>query len=443
MSVAYIHLSDIHFGQEKGGEVTVHDDVKARLVDDVAQVVRTLPQRSAQGIIISGDIAYAGRADEYQKAAPWLDQLAAAAGCPNTAIQLVPGNHDIDRSKITHLVRRALEDIAAKGEPMLDAVLEAAVDREMFYARFDGYRPFAAGYGCPLDFEGGHAGERVIEIAPNRSLRFIGLNTALICGALREEHGRLLLGARQRVVPKRSGEEVVLIAHHPLAWLQDSDDAARYIRNRARVLITGHEHNPSARVDTVRDGCDVLMLAAGAAVPPHANDGYTYTYNLLEFAWDSATDGLQVTVTPRAWLDDDKNFRADGGKLGSEQRTFSLGCPNFRQAGQSPRHGETEHSDVAAVCVGDDVLKSPTPPEPDKRKGAESMDDRFAMLRLRFFRELSPAKRIAVLVKLGVLPEDWSEAMTHPIELRVIEKLRADGRLDDLERALNEVNENQ
>ena len=28
MALTYIHLSDIHFGQEKGPEVYVHDDVK-------------------------------------------------------------------------------------------------------------------------------------------------------------------------------------------------------------------------------------------------------------------------------------------------------------------------------------------------------------------------------------------------------------------------------
>lgn len=92
----------------------------------------------------------------------------------------------------------------------------------MFYARFDGYRPFGEGYGCPLDFEGGNAGARTVELAPNRVLRFIGLNTALICGALKDEEGKLLLGARQRVLPITAGEELVLIAHHPLSWLQDA-----------------------------------------------------------------------------------------------------------------------------------------------------------------------------------------------------------------------------
>jgi hypothetical protein len=39
MPVAYVHLSDIHFGQERGGERITHDDVKNELIDDAARQV--------------------------------------------------------------------------------------------------------------------------------------------------------------------------------------------------------------------------------------------------------------------------------------------------------------------------------------------------------------------------------------------------------------------
>jgi hypothetical protein len=42
MPVAFLHLSDIHFGQEKGGRVVTHEDVRERLIDDVAMLVRKL-----------------------------------------------------------------------------------------------------------------------------------------------------------------------------------------------------------------------------------------------------------------------------------------------------------------------------------------------------------------------------------------------------------------
>ncbi|RSC14588.1 metallophosphoesterase [Burkholderia cenocepacia] len=438
MATTYIHLSDIHFGQEKGGTVVTHNDVKARLIDDVRKVTGTLPEPRVDGVIISGDIAYAGKSDEYADAARWLDQLAAAAGCPITAIQVVPGNHDVDRTRVSHIIGQTLRNIADQGEQELDRVLVAPEDREMFYARFDGYRPFGEGYGCPLDFEGGNAGARTVELAPNRVLRFIGLNTALICGALKDEEGKLLLGARQRVLPITAGEELVLIAHHPLSWLQDSDDARRYVRNRARVLITGHEHNPSARVEAVRDGCDVLMLAAGATIPPHADERYTYTYNFLQFSWESPTDNLKVTVQPRAWSDEDKEFVADTERLGGPTVEYVLGCPNFRRMAP-PVTTPLERRDTASAGSSPINVPHVDPDTTTDARGTPPVDDQFAIMRLRFFRDLSPAKRMEVLVRLGALPEDWTEALTHPIEKRALDKLRKSGRLDELERAIDEV----
>ena len=52
MAVAFLHLSDIHFGQEKGGRVLTHKDMRERLLDDVALLVRRLPNGRVDGIII-------------------------------------------------------------------------------------------------------------------------------------------------------------------------------------------------------------------------------------------------------------------------------------------------------------------------------------------------------------------------------------------------------
>jgi hypothetical protein len=49
MPVAFLHLSDIHFGQEKGGRVFTHKDVRNRLLDDVALMVQNLPNGRVEG----------------------------------------------------------------------------------------------------------------------------------------------------------------------------------------------------------------------------------------------------------------------------------------------------------------------------------------------------------------------------------------------------------
>jgi len=136
MSFSYIHLSDIHFGQEKGSQVFVNDDVKEELISDVRKFVSELPSKTAHGIIISGDIAYAGKKEEYDNAGQWLHSLTAAAGCERTSVQMVPGNHDVDQSKISFTANLMVKEISINGDKALDQFLESEVDREVFYNKF-------------------------------------------------------------------------------------------------------------------------------------------------------------------------------------------------------------------------------------------------------------------------------------------------------------------
>jgi hypothetical protein len=436
MAVAFIHLSDIHFGQEKGSAVIVHDDVKERLIEDAADLVKNQAGGQATGVIVTGDIAYGGKPAEYQIAADWLDRLTAAIGCAKTAVQVVPGNHDIDRDAISSGCRLMLEGIIADGEAKLDAFLANELDREVLYGRFAAYRPFAEGYNCSMDRSGGRASDRSFELVPGRTLRFIGLNSALICSA-NDQEGRLLLGTRQLVLPRAAGEELVVLCHHPLHWLQDSDEARRYVRSRARVFISGHEHDPSLNVENIKDGCDLMTLAAGATVPPKAEGRYTYTYNLLIFDWDADTNGLNVTIMPRAWSPENTEFDADDVRLGGHKPTVVLGCPNFRGANGISRAAAvpTVTPMVEKIEVG--LLAEGKPA--DGYHGGEAMADPFPLLLLRFFRDLSPAQRLAVLVKLKALPDEWRDPLTHAIERPVVDALAKAGRLAELEAAINEI----
>ena len=436
MPVTFVHLSDIHFGQEKGSEVIVHDDVKECLIEDAADLVKTHAGGHATGLIVTGDIAYAGKREEYQSAAEWLDRVTAAIGCAKTAVQVVPGNHDIDRDAISSGCKLMLDEIINDGKTKLDAFLEDELDREVLYGRFASYRPFAEGYDCSLDRGGGLASDRRLELAPGRMLRFIGFNSALICSA-KDQEGRLLLGARQHVLPRTAGEELVVLCHHPLHWLQDSDEVRRFVHSRARVFVSGHEHIPSLQVENIKDGCDLMMLAAGAAVPPKADAAYNYTYNLLIFDWDADTDGLKVTIIPRAWSPEETHFDADEGRLGGHEATVVLGCPNFRRG---ERRARDEPVPAAAPALKKVEESSHIEDEPvDGRHGDEAMVEPFPFLLLRFFRDLSPAQRLTVLVKLKALPDEWRGSLTHAIERRVVDALAKAGRLAELEAAINKI----
>ncbi len=439
MPVAYVHLSDIHFGQERGGDRITHGDVKERLIEDAARQVRNHAGGSAAGIIVTGDAAYAGKANEYKDAGAWLDRLAAAVNCSRTAVQVVPGNHDIDRDGISPACKLMLDQIIADGETKLDSFLESKLDCELLYAKFAAYRPFAEGYDCALDHSGGPASDRTVELAPGRFIRFIGLNSALICSA-NDVEGRLLLGAAQRVLPKTPGEELVVLCHHPLNWLQDSDEARRYVRSRARVFVSGHEHNPSLKIEHIQEGSDLMMLAAGAAVPPKAEGGFTYTYNLLIFDWDADADRLKVTVIPRSWSEENKDFEADEVRLGGANPTASLGCPNFRLAPRPAQVAVAPAEAIQAPALPEEY--KPMILDSEKADGGRAMADSFQMVLLRFFRDLTPAQRLTILVRLNALPADFRETLTIGMERRVVDSLVNTGRLSELEDAISKLQQN-
>ena len=435
MSIGLVHLSDIHFGQEKGGMKSVHNDVKNCLIDDVRLVAKDFEAGQADGIIVTGDIAFSGCESEYVQAADWLDRIAKAAGCEIFDIQVVPGNHDIDRKEITALTEIMLEQIATNGESALDSFLEHDADRDLLFRRFSSYRPFAEGYRCPLDTNAELAEERIAALTPERSIRFIRLNSALVCSKKNDMMGKLLLGARQRVLNKRPGEELVVLCHHPLHWFQDSKDALLFIRNRARVFISGHEHYPKVNIEKIDSDRDLMMLAAGATVPPASSEELKYCYNLIEFDWDTKADALSVRVRPRAWVNDKKQFADDYVQLGGRGPRFTLACPKHSNSLQT-KHLPTQEAVVsgASETVRINVLND---------HGAKAQEaavaDTYPLLLLRFFRDISTAQRVRILAVLGAIPPDWKGTLNESTERRAFDALVKAGRSDEIWTELNKI----
>lgn len=115
MPAVFVHVSDIHFGQEKDDRVQIHNDVKQQLILDAKEVVSKITDGTAHGILVTGDIAQSGVKAEYDEAAKWLDELAASIGIGIDCVQMVPGNHDLDRSKLTAGVKLILDRIREGG----------------------------------------------------------------------------------------------------------------------------------------------------------------------------------------------------------------------------------------------------------------------------------------------------------------------------------------
>ncbi|SDC45929.1 3',5'-cyclic AMP phosphodiesterase CpdA [Variovorax sp. CF079] len=432
MTAVFVHLSDIHFGQEKGGWRFTNDDARRQLIADSAAVVASLPNAKASGIIVTGDIAYAGQREEYVTAGRWLDELADRVGCKPSDIQMVPGNHDIDRKQIRGGTALMLAAIHSEGESRLDALLEEEADREVLYLRFMEYRRFADSYQCPLDCTGSSSADRLVEIGPGRHIRIVRLNSALICTKDVEEKGKLLLGARQRIFQEASGEELVVLAHHPLEWYADGAETKKFLRSRARVFVSGHEHLANMSVENVEVGRDLMLIAAGATTPDEVDNTYTYAYNIIEFDWDEGEDALAVTIHPRRWRDDMKRFEQDDTRL---KGRVVLGSPNFqRSARAAPPPGAVPVAAAEPAAVKIDI-----PAEEDPAQDVQVDEAAYRDLYMRFFRDLSDGARLQLLAVLGVVPGDFSGHLNHGAESRLFNIVVRQGRFSELSALIHEA----
>jgi hypothetical protein len=445
MPAIFVHVSDIHFGQERDERIHIHSDVKAQLIADASEVVGSLPGGTAHGILVTGDIAFSGVKEQYDSAGAWLDSLADSIGCPIHSIQMIPGNHDVDRKKSSLSADHLLDLIRKGGVSEYERVMQNDIDRVALFARFEDFGRFCEGYDCPLDVTGRASSNLRVELAPGRTLRFIRMNSSLLCtGDETDEEPELMVGHRQFIIQPTKGEETVVLLHHPLNWYKDSDEADTYLRSRARVLITGHEHDPKVKIETVEEESDLLLLAAGATVPFKSDATYTFTYNVLEFDWDSECDALVVTIHPRAWNPKNTRFEADEKRLGGKDPRFTLGSPNFRKqvVMAVPFNGENNTSEalvseeepiIAIVAAQDSERELPVPPEIEG----------YRLLLLHFFRDLSEVERLKVLVELGAFENDSEARVTQAIERQLFDWLVREGRIADIEKSIDKLRESK
>lgn len=462
LKAIFVHVSDIHFGQEKdGGSSASNDEAKRCLIVDAGAEVKKLGGKTA-GVIVTGDIAYSAQEDQYASAGQWLAQLTDAIGCERTDVQMVPGNHDIDRAAITNTLETVLFAFHAGGEYWLDRHLDHPEDCKTLYKRFDAYKGFALDYRSDLDLNGGVSKSAKLDLAKGRAIRFVRLNSAIACSK-KDDKGKLLFGARQRIYAEEDGVELVVLSHHPLSWFQDSEKARGFLRGRARVFISGHEHFPNLDVHKVEEGRDLMMLAAGATAPDEVGDAFTYKYNILAFEWDEAQDALAVTINPRTWDEGMARFKRDDDFMEGHDERQVLASPNFRKsptAGavlvdadlataelveepSSPCHdaeavqhageGDGSHA-VAEDKIVDDQEIEPVEPidpivaEPEPTQGTRD-------LQIRFFQVLNDAERREAFVSFGII-RNAKGRMDHETERRLFRRAVKQGKAGEIERML-------
>ena len=266
--ISWLHISDIHLSESaEWSQDVVLTAMCERIKDQRAQGT------TADFILLTGDIAFSGKSEEYALASTFFDELCSASGVEKERVYCIPGNHDIDRDRQRLCfsgARATLRDPSS-----VDAILEGGEDLATLLQRQENYRRFQQDYfskqeRTPTDDGLGYVSWITIE-----DVRFavIGLDTAWLAYGGTDDQGKLLVGERQVIggcnLAQQGNEPahiVIAMTHHPLHLLQDFDrrTAMNRIEETCHFLHCGHLHEPEARITGVQ-GMGCLTLAAGAS----------------------------------------------------------------------------------------------------------------------------------------------------------------------------------
>jgi predicted phosphodiesterase/energy-coupling factor transporter ATP-binding protein EcfA2 len=275
-----MHLSDLHVG----GEDWQRDDVLGALVRDLPELLAERELRPDL-LFVTGDVASRGRREEYDGAFVVLEKLTHALGLERREhVFLVPGNHDVDRSRIggmASLHHQALIQLGPDAlSDTLGKLLEHAKELGLYGERLSEWCAFTD------RFLG-----RARSVTPERPWRadvvpvhgvpvgVLSLCTVWASGGDRE-HGKLMLGERQLrdlLAEAYCGGArlVVALMHHPLSWLHPEEHSA--IRGRLErevdVVLHGHSHEAHTAVQ-IAAGSTHATLGAGAAYAGLGQDRY-------------------------------------------------------------------------------------------------------------------------------------------------------------------------
>ncbi len=417
-----LHLSDIHF---RKSEVSSTQDpnyhLRNELVRDAELFCKQLGPPDA--IIVSGDIAFAGAAEEYAFATEWLRQLCGRCGANASSIFVIPGNHDVVRQTADKaLVQMLHKELKRASEITVDGMLRNFLTEKdtsrLLYESLDNYNSFAQQFLCDLLPPDRTRSVRDLRLNDGSILRLWGVNTAFVSSAADKE-GDIFVDPASLQITREAGVTNLVAAHHHLSWLRQKQAFEDHLNDVAPIQIFGHIH--TNRIHMNRDW---MRLTASAMHPDRHEAAWEPGYNIIELQVepDGSRRSLRIKAHVRVWQTAPGGFHP---KMDKGNNIF-------------------EHSIGLEPWEGDNAKRSAGEPASPERiqgllatPGAETMTT-LREIGVRFY-QLSFSKKSEIAGKLNLLEEEDMSQPDFERFRRVFLRAHERKKLEELKNAVEEA----
>ncbi len=334
MSICQIlHISDFHIkADESFDRSVVLGPLIKRVCEDLDSGIRP------ELVIVTGDIAFSGRADEYKLAKAFLDQLLNKLKLPSERLFIVPGNHDIDRTRYRPKDVPSYDDMSE-----LNIELENEGFRNDLFKGMNDYFNFAQNNYMHLKSRHG----RLVPFAityrteAGKKIGLIGLNSAWMCRKSpdREEIAigeYQLRKAIEEIQPEGNHDLIIYAFHHPLEWLWPEDmKICRAEFKNDSIILSGHIHDAEGGYVKDMNGKSLYQFYAGAAYAKSTFHSNRFQYVTVDF------ENNDITIDFRKFVRGESKWCLDGekGKDGTAwfsrvewgSKTFGAGSDRGRE----------------------------------------------------------------------------------------------------------------
>ena len=303
--LTWLHLSDWH---QRGPDFD-RKVIRDALIRDIGDR-QSIDPRLAQVdfVVFSGDLAFAGEADEYEAARKeLLEPVQAAVGLRSDSIFLVPGNHDLNRETIHDMMPPELQK-PLDSDALVHKWLENPAKRARAMEPLENYRAFVTRYNNQPSPD--YASIKNLEVKGTR-VSLLGINSAWMNGRNLDAKGEVndrgytLIGEPQIHEPLAQIEDAhlrIAVVHHPFDWLSEFDrnHAETRLCRSCHFILRGHVHFPQVQVINGTMG-DCTVIPAGACYDRRLpqDPRYTSAYNWVHLDLETS----KGTVYLRRWSD--------------------------------------------------------------------------------------------------------------------------------------------
>jgi predicted phosphodiesterase len=290
-------LADIHF---KSDEHDSPHDSYAHVRDAFFNAIATLKSEAPIDLIlIAGDIAFAGRAEEYKIAEAFLEKIKQSLGLHLVQVVVAPGNHDFDRSQLKRdpmlgFVHDVAKRSFRKGDQGIAgayaAWLKSETSRAALLSPFAEFQKFAQDRGGALNANGS-VDPTILKLADGVELRVFPLSSAAFASS-DEDRGSLCVDPGYNAI-RRDANGVLNLAlmHHPPAWSSNAADVQLALRLRADIVVVGHEHTQQ----NYQIGDRTMWVDAGS-LQPELNGSEPPCFSVLDLSAGAAGDRINVAA---------------------------------------------------------------------------------------------------------------------------------------------------